>query len=232
VTVATVLDHAGEYRQLRTRVVDLVRGCDAEALVAVSPATPEWRVRDVLAHLSGVCVDIAAGNLDGVATDPWTAAQVDARRDWPIGQLLDEWEGEGEKIEAVIRGAPDMPGWNTFLFDAATHEQDVRGALGVPGMRDQEPIVSLVGNMVDGIAQKLRDDGAGSIRFDFGDDLLVAGDGDPASTLSTTRFEMFRAVTGRRSVAQLRGYDWDPEPRVDYLLISPIFHARATDLVE
>jgi uncharacterized protein (TIGR03083 family) len=228
----TVLDHAGEYRQLRTRVVDLVRGCDADALVAVSPATPEWRVRDVLAHLSGVCTDIAAGNLEGVATDPWTAAQVDARRDWPIGRLLDEWDDEGAKIEVVIRDAPDAPGWNTFLFDAATHEQDIRSALGVPGMRDREPIVSLVGNMVDGIEQKLHDDGAGSIRFDLGGDVLVAGDGDPVSTLSTTRFELFRAVTGRRSLAQLRGYDWDPEPRVEYLLISPIFHARATDLVE
>jgi uncharacterized protein (TIGR03083 family) len=229
---ATVLDHASEYRQLRTRVVDLVRGCDAEALVAVSPATPEWRVRDVLAHLSGVSADITAGNLDGVATDPWTAAQVDARRDCPIGQLLDEWEEEGTKLEAVIRGAPDLPGWNTLLFDAATHEQDIRTALGVPGMRDREPIVSLVGNMVEGVGQKLRDEGAGSIRFDFGDDLLVAGEGDPASTLSTTRFEVFRAVTGRRSDAQLRAYPWDPEPRVEYLILNPIFRPRTTDLAE
>jgi uncharacterized protein (TIGR03083 family) len=227
-----VLDHAGEYRLLRTRVVDLVRGCDADALVAASPATPEWRVRDVLAHLSGVCADIASGNLDGVATDPWTAAQVDPRRDWPIDRLLGEWDEEGTKVEAIIRGAPDVPGWNTLLFDAATHEQDIRGALGVPGMRDQEPIVSLVANMVEGIGQKLHAEGAGSIRFDLGGDVLVAGDGEPASTLTTTRFELFRAVTGRRSDAQLRGYRWDPEPRVEYLIISPIFRARATDLVE
>jgi uncharacterized protein (TIGR03083 family) len=227
-----VLDHAGEYRQLRTRVIDLVRGCDAEVLVAISPATPEWRVRDVLAHLSGVCADITAGNLGGVATDPWTAAQVDTRRDWPIGQLLDEWEQEGTTVEAAIRGAPDVPAWNTFLFDAATHEQDIRGALGVPGMRDREPIVSLVANMVDGIGQKLRDEGAGSIRFDLDGDVLVAGEGDPVSTLSTTRFELFRAVTGRRSDGQLLSYPWDPEPRVEYLILNPIFRPRATDLVE
>jgi hypothetical protein len=86
--------------------------------------------------------------------------------------------------------------------------------------------------MVEGIGQKLQDEGAGSIRFDLGGDVLVAGDGEPASTLTTTRFELFRAVTGRRSDAQLRGYRWDPEPRVEYLILNPIFRPRATDLVE
>jgi hypothetical protein len=62
--------------------------------------------------------------------------------------------------------------------------------------------------------------------------VLVAGEGDPACTLRTTRFEVFRAVTGRRSLAQLRSYDWDPEPRVECLLVSPIFRPRATDLIE
>jgi uncharacterized protein (TIGR03083 family) len=227
-----VIDRAGEYRQLRTRVVDLVRGCDAAVLDSTPPATPEWRVRDVLAHLSGVCADIVNGNLDGVTTDPWTAAQVDARRDWPVDQLLDEWEEQGTKVEGVIRGVPDLPDWNTFLFDSATHEQDLRGALGAPGARDTEPIASLVANMVEGIGQRLRADGAGSIRFELGGELVVAGDGEPVTTVTTTGFELFRAATGRRSLAQLRAYRWDPEPRPQYLVIGPRFRPRATDLVE
>ena len=35
---------------------------------AIAPATPEWRVHDVLAHLVGVPADILAGRLDGVAS--------------------------------------------------------------------------------------------------------------------------------------------------------------------
>jgi uncharacterized protein (TIGR03083 family) len=227
-----VLDHAHEYRQLRTRVVDLVRGCDTVTLDSTPPATPGWRVRDLLAHLSGVCADIVNGNLDGVTTDPWTAAQVDTRRDWPTEQLLDEWEEQGSKVEGVIRGVPDLPDWNTFLFDAATHEQDLRGALGVPGARDTEPIVWLVANMLDGIGQRLRNEGGGSIRFQLGDGITVAGDGEPVTTITTTRFELFRAATGRRSLAQLQAYGWDPEPRPQYLVTGPLFHPRATDLVE
>lgn len=52
---------------------------------------PEWRVRDVLAHLAGATADIASGNLADVASDEWTGAQVDARRDVPIDEVLDEW---------------------------------------------------------------------------------------------------------------------------------------------
>src|SRR5256886_14904299 len=93
-------DYAQTYGALRSRVSDLVRGADDEQLERHTPATPEWRVRDVVAHLSGITADINAGNLDGVATDPWTARQVDARRDWSIEQGLDEWDTEGAKVEA------------------------------------------------------------------------------------------------------------------------------------
>jgi len=43
----------------------------------------------------------SAGNLDGVATDPWTAAQVDARRDQPLAAILDEWEVNDPQVEAL-----------------------------------------------------------------------------------------------------------------------------------
>jgi hypothetical protein len=59
----------------------------------------------------------------------------------------------------------------------------------------------------------------------------VAGTGDPATTLRTSYFEVFRAVTGRRSRAQLLAYDWDPEPRPDQI-VGTIFRPRATELVE
>ena len=46
---------------------------------ASSPATPQWRVHDVLAHLVGVPDDVVHGRMDGLASDAWTQAQVDAR---------------------------------------------------------------------------------------------------------------------------------------------------------
>ncbi len=225
-----MLEHAAEYHDLRARVIELVRARDAAELQTIAPAAPEWRVHDVLAHLSGVCADVVAGNLDGVTTDPWTAAQVAPRRDWPTEQLLAEWEEQGSAVEAVIRHVPDLPDWNTFLFDAATHEQDIRGALGAPGERDTEPIRTLVDTVTSG-AGRVEYAGGGVIRFELDDGTVICTSDEPVTSLRTSRFEIFRAVTGRRSVAQMLAYDWNPTPRPDLLTLS-IFQPRATDLVE
>src|SRR5215216_2435229 len=96
-------DHAQTYGALRTRVSDLVREADDEQLERHAPGAPEWRVRDLVAHLSGITADINAGNLEGVGTDAWTACQVDARRDWSMDRLLDEWDAEGRKVERSCR---------------------------------------------------------------------------------------------------------------------------------
>ena len=39
-------------------------------------------------------------------------------------------------------------------------------------------------------------------------------------------------MTGRRSVAQMRGYDWTGEADPDRLVLAPIFHPPAEDLRE
>src|SRR6266540_7167712 len=125
-------DYAQTYGALRSRVSDLVRGVSGEELERLTPAAPEWRVRDVVAHLSGITADINAGNLDGVATDSWTARQVDARRDWTIDQILGEWDTEAAKVEPLMSTLPDVA-MGQMTTDAATHEQDIRGALERPG---------------------------------------------------------------------------------------------------
>src|SRR5215211_9168179 len=100
-------DYAQTYSALRSRVSNLVREADDEQLERHAPAAPDWRVRDLVAHLSGITADVNAGNLDGVATDAWTARQVDTRRDWSIEQLLDEWDTEAAKVEAVMSSLPE-----------------------------------------------------------------------------------------------------------------------------
>ena len=80
------------YADGRGRISDLVSGLGEEAAAPV-PACPQWSVHDVVAHLTGVCADILAGNIAGVATDPWTDAQVCARRDRSVEEVLAEWLG-------------------------------------------------------------------------------------------------------------------------------------------
>src|SRR5215471_15577643 len=125
-------DYAQIYGALRGRVCGLARDADKDDLEQLAPAAPEWRVRDLVAHLSGITADINAGNLDGVATDAWTARQVDTRREWSIERLLEEWGTEAAKVEAVMATLPEAA-LGQLTMDAATHEQDIRGGLERPG---------------------------------------------------------------------------------------------------
>ena len=217
-------DYAQTYRDTRGRIVGLVRDLDLDQLDMIAPATPEWRVRDLVAHLTGVCADVTAGNLDGVATDTWTARQVDDRRDVPFDEILGEWEEKGAAVEAVVPRFPEAA-VGQMIADTATHEHDVRGALDAPGARDSDAVDIAArwgAQMLDG-SQPLR------VETDAG--ALVVGDGTPVVTVEASRFELLRAMTGRRSLDQMRAYGWEGAPSPERLVL-PIFTLRADALVE
>ena len=222
-------DYAQTYGALRRRVSDLVREADAVQLERHAPAAPDWRVRDLVAHLSGITADINAGNLDGVATDQWTARQVDARREWSIEQLLEEWDTEAAKVEAVMATLPEVA-VGQLTMDAATHEQDIRGGLERPGARDCDAIaigfdwsMPLLADMADHADATLR------IETETGS--TSVGTGTRHVGVRADRYELVRTMTGRRSAEQIRAFDWDGEPMPE-LLVLPIFTPRETPLVE
>jgi uncharacterized protein (TIGR03083 family) len=227
--VAEEIDYAGAYQGIRTRVADLVTNATDAQLESRAPATPEWRVRDILCHLVGVTADILAGNLDGVTTDAWTAAQVDARRDRTIDEILSEWTVAGAKVEPTIASWGVVSG--QFIGDATTHEQDIRGALDQPGARDSDAMVVTYEWMGYRIGEMRAAGGVGAFTVESEAGVHTFGEGEPSARCRTSRFELVRAATGRRSVAQIEAWDWDGDVRAD-LLVLPIFAPRAEPLVE
>lgn len=217
-------DYAQTYRELRKGLTDLVGGLDHEQLETTAPATPEWRVRDLVAHLAGVSADVVAGNLDGVTTDAWTARQVDERRGWPFERVLEQWEESGTALEAMLPGVPELAA-QQLLADAATHEQDIRGALGTPGGRDAGALAIGFVFMTRGVSAPLR------LETDAGV-FAAGGAGEPTATVRADRFELFRAMTGRRSLDQIRAFEWDGDAEPGALVLRPVFTARDTALVE
>lgn len=219
--------HAAAYRELRGRVTELVQNADADALAAISPATPEWRVCDVLAHMVGVTDDVSNGRLDGVASDAWTQNQVDQRVDCSVSDLLAEWEKTSPPFEAVMAGVPDAVSGQA-LFDSFTHEQDLRHALGVPGARESDA-AAIAWEWINN-ARAGANGPAVRIVTEYGE-FESGGDG-PRTTLRASRFELLRACTGRRTRAEMLAYDWDPEPNIDLILAADIFTARTEPLNE
>ena len=223
-------DHAAAYRGVRERVTALVTGLDAEAAGRMAPATPAWRLKDVVAHMVGVSADVLSGDVEGAGTDPWTARQVEARRDRALADLLAEWDECGPGLEAIIPAIPEGPR-GQLIFDAASHEFDVCGALGTVGERDTEAAAIGFGWAADVIALVRDHAQTGALRLRSGDEVRVAGSGGIAATVTADRFELLRAMTGRRSVDQIAAFGWEGESVPDPVDLS-FFPPRATPLVE
>ena len=216
----------------RARISGLVADLDEQKAATVVPGCPEWTVKDVVAHVTGICSDILAGNIDGVATDPWTAVQVDARRPLSVSRIVAEWSELGPQIEAMLPSFPPEPAAQ-LVADLTTHEHDVRGALGRPGARDSDALAIGLAFVAPNFLTALAGRGLPALSLRAGDSEWVADGTRPGASVSADRFELFRALTGRRSASQLRQLTWDgdPEPYLPAFDWGP-FHVAVADVVE
>lgn len=226
-------DHRAIYRGVRDRVTALVRSLpDPDTALAVpAPATPGWRAHDVLAHLTGGTADIVAGNLDGVASDAWTQAQVDARLDTPVADLLDEWDRCCVTVEPLIA---DIPGVmrTMLLVDAVTHEHDIRGALGDTGARDTDAVAYAFGSLCRGIGSQRDAAGVGALLIVHEAGEVVTGTGGPSATVHVDRFELVRAAVGRRADEQIAAWVWEGAAHPATVVLERFAPPRAEPLVE
>lgn len=196
---------ADAYAGCRARIADLTAPLDDVAVRAVVPACPAWSVHDVVAHVSGVVDDALAGRLDGVATDPWTAAQVAARRDRSIADMLGDWDEQAPAFEALLDdiGAPGRQA----VADIVTHEHDLRGALEAPGARDSDAVQIGFGFLAPLFVASAADNGV-SVRVRTADGATF-GDASAPVVLNGNPFDLLRAMTGRRSLEQLGALQWE-----------------------
>lgn len=207
------------YAGCRARIADLVAELDDAHAKTDVPTCPLWTVHDVVAHVAGVVGDVQAGRIDGIASDPWTAAQVEARRGCTIREMLDEWNEHAEWFEDLLDGIGD-PG-RQAVADVVSHEHDIRAALRRPGARDTDAVQITLRFMAPGFVAWNRARGVDvSVRTTDG---LVFGARETAVSLTGDPFELVRAMTGRRSVEQLRAMRWngEPEPVIPGFVFGP-----------
>ncbi len=191
------------YRDLRERVTTLLAGLEADDWDRIVPHCPDWTVRQTLAHMSGVIDDAINQNMNGVATAPWTQAHLDKRAGRSGPEIIDEWTTNARFVEAVAtkRGMAH----SQLLFDAATHEHDLRHALGVPGARDSTAVAVGLGFVVGVLAGRA---GGTPVRVIVDDAELTGNAATTTPTLTASAFDVIRSFGSRRSRDQVEALDW------------------------
>jgi len=183
------------YGASRRRICDLVVDVDPQTPV---PATPLWDVHDVVAHLAGIVEDAVLGNMEGVTTDAWTAAQVERGRGRPVGDLVGQWSVGAPLVEEVLSSTE---GGNAVraVLDVHTHEADLAHALGIAPAIPADVLAWM----------------ADVLRLEFDADVAAAGLG--TVRVDADDWSWFRGRLGRRTVHEVVALDWsaDPAPYLD-----------------
>lgn len=224
---------AEHYNRGRHVLTELALDLTPEQAAAPVPACPGWTVKDVYAHLAGVAADVLAGNIEGVATPPWTGKQVADRADHTLSEILVEWAASGPQLDEALRAIGDK-GTERIVADIWSHEQDVRGALGKPGSRDVPRLAFVVDVRLSGFSGSWPSE-LPTVEVTSESGRWVLGEGDPAVRLAASDYELGRALVGRRSRSQYLALDWSPAdaqvvaPIVDHLHVFPL---PETDLDE
>ncbi len=234
---------AAAYEDGLRRLVTLVDDLPDRDLASRVPACPLWSVRDLVAHLTGVAEDSLHGRFfDGavgawadpalaVRREAWTAGQVEARRDLDRDRLVAELERHGQALVRALRrgdsAATDVPTWmiGAPVADLAVHLADLREALGLPP--ETETLVGTHGfaGYRAWLGDRLTARGLAPLRLadptDPSSAWVLGGDADPGACLEADAYELFRAISGRRRLEDVRSWSWQGDPSSYLPLLSP-----------
>ena len=221
------------YADMRRRLSAVLAEFDDDrAATTPVPACPGWSVTDLSAHVYGVARDVADGNVAGAGSPAWTASQVERFAPLGLAGLVAAWNEVGPGFEESASGFPEAIAAQ-ITFDSGAHEQDLRGALGRPGARDTASVqigIEFIGASLGRLAEEGDLPG---VEFVTPDLTVVVGPGPERVRLQADTFTVSRALTGRRSTAQLVSLPWEGDP-TPYLAVfdeSPI-RPPTDDLVE
>ena len=213
------------YRDTRHRVTELVAGLDVDQLRTPVPATPNWTVHDLLAHLVGGASDAANGRVDGAPGDTWTARHVAERHGAALDELLAEWDRLGPTIEGGLVGQR-FTGPN-IAADLICHEADLRETFGLGRADRAHWYDPFLGVMMLFLGRQLRDVASVVVRDEHSE--WRCGSGDITATVQTDAYELLRAMFSRRSRRQIAAWDWAPTPTTQIVEAFGFFGPRDDD---
>lgn len=198
---------AAEYRAARERMSALIDATATDRRRHVVQACPAWSVHDLISHVTGIAVDLAAGNAPTGDAQPWVDRQVDERRGRTTDDVIAEWTRASTSFESMIAASPKAF-WG-LVYDLVVHEFDLRQALGDRNGREAEAVAVAAELGLRLVKGDLRKSGLGAVVVDMAGERIRVGDGDVELVLRTTPFECLRLLGSRRTRSELEAADFD-----------------------
>jgi hypothetical protein len=185
------------YRAVRTRICAIATDLTPDELAATVPSCPEWTVHDLIAHNMALPAAIGAGDLPDGDLQTWLDGLVAARRGQPVEALIAEWETLDEIVGGVLSATA------VLLDDLATHEHDLRAAVGRPD-HAALAVDLVVPAALETLLGGLTAAEVGALVIEAPEGTWRSHDAEPGWTIRTSAWEAFRAVGSRRTADELR----------------------------
>lgn len=217
------------YADLRHEFATLVSGLEPAEQGLTVPQCPAWSIKDVLAHVVGITADIVNDNLAGIGSDGWTEAQVAGRAGMTVAEICAEWDRLGPQIDQLCETTPVMAMRATA--DLVTHLHDVLMPLGRTGDKTSAAVELGLERYGPYFCERVADAGLPVVRVEAGNKVWQSADGEAAATWRGTSFDVLRAVSGRRSAAQILAMDWSGDA-APYLAVVTPYGLPAEPVVE
>ena len=221
----TSIDYPAAHRDAFERLDGFFRALGDRELETTVPACPHWSVLDVARHLTGLAVDCSVETLPGPQDweeEVMDRRHVDARRGLRRSEVLEEWREASPGFEKTLANVdPRMAG--AIVGEYACHEHDVRGAVGRPGARSSLCTVVATDVFVNALLHRVGAAGLPVLQVHTSERKWGAPPGVTVNEVSGDPFELFRAITGRRTAAQIQALDWRGPGAADAYL--PVFSA-------
>lgn len=221
-------DIAAAFREMRQSLGDDLAAAEPSVWDAPIPVRSEWTVKDTLAMLAGFAEALIEGTWNEDYSDAWTDrsirdrlqerfnAMIALRRDRSGPEILAEWSRLAPRMERMMDGTEMFPAgthpfaaW-MYLWAVVQNAHNIWTALGVASKeRDSEATAMCLESAIYWLDMRLQAKVLPALRLRTGAQEWVVGDGVPAATVTAPAFELFRALSGRRSLDQIRAFSWD-----------------------
>lgn len=206
-------DAPAMYQAVRSELVGELRRLGAASL-SVVPACPEWSVKDVVAHLTGLNGDLLAGlPLQSIGSDEATSRQVGDRQHLTIDEVVDEWLAVSGAIDDYFSSDPNSAA--ALLADMVVHAYDIQEVLGQHTTVAARAIPTSAQRYANRLQHRLANDMHIALAVEFGDGPTCSApevDAGRPVTLRTSSFAFVRGVTGRLRRTEVEEFEWSVDP--------------------